>query len=148
MIAENGTFKNRTLRIIMDGYNVMQGSGLLDGVHRRSVTLKQARGEFIEILSGIQKITGRIIVIFDSKNTRAGSRRRQRNGVRIIFPYREEADGFIRRIADSKSVVITDDKELRRSLQENKVVVFSVETMYLMFFLFLGDSGNLINSNQ
>jgi predicted RNA-binding protein with PIN domain len=108
--------KNKTMHIIVDGYNLIRQSVTFRHCERKS--LEEGRNALIRSLAGYRKLRGhRITVVFDGWV--GGSSREERDlagGVEIIYSrLGEKADEVIKRLLQQGSeeiLVVTSDREI------------------------------------
>ena len=113
-------------QIVVDGYNVIGSEQGLRG------DLEQKRAELITEVAQYQARTGHFLTtVFDGWRAGRMDETRQRVGdVTVVFSrYGEKADAVIQRLAremGSACIVVTSDRELRRSVETSGAVAVYV----------------------
>ena len=113
-------------QIVVDGYNVIGSEQGLRG------DLEQKRAELIEEVARYQARTGHVLTaVFDGWRAGRRDETTQRVGnVTVVFSrYGEKADAVIERLArelGSACVVVTSDRDLRRSVEAGGAVAVYV----------------------
>ena len=113
--------------IVVDGYNVIGSEQGLRG------DLEQKRAELIKKVTRYQARTGHVLTtVFDGwRAGRLAETRQQVGEITVVFSrYGEKADAVIERLAwelGSQCVVVTSDRDLRRSVESNGAVAVYVE---------------------
>ena len=113
-------------QIVVDGYNVIGSEQGLRG------DLEQRRAELIEEVARYQARTGHVLTtVFDGwRNGRRDETTQHVGNVTVVFSrYGEKADAVIERLAremGSACVVVTSDRDLRRSVESGGAVAVYV----------------------
>ena len=116
----------KTMRIIVDGYNLIRRSPELSALDRED--LEKGREGLLGLLVSYQHLTGhRITVVFDGREAGFPVEHQQKvGGVSVIFSKRgESADAVIIRLSSSGAVVVTSDRPLREAAE--RAGAFSIE---------------------
>ncbi len=112
--------------IVVDGYNVIGSEQGLRG------DLEQKRADLVKEVAGYQARTGHVLTtVFDGwRNGRNQETREQVGEVTVVFSrYGEKADAVIERLAresGAQCIVVTSDRELRRSVESGGAVAVYV----------------------
>ena len=119
--------------LIVDGYNTMDGFGIMKRVDRKEITLGEGRGRLVEILNTLNKKNRETVLVFDGIPMENWIRfnRIEIENLKVVFTEEESADDFIEKIADRNSIVITLDKELKRCLRKTETIVLPPEWLFV-----------------
>lgn len=127
------------MNVIIDAYNIAGWFGYFEFLKEGKITLREVRKKvFKDILENpllsLRDRRIKVDLIFDSGGEKRLKKleRREIQGIKIIFSRRKEtADDFIWRNAEKgDAVVVTEDNELRKRLEEKGVQVCDPEFFF------------------